>query len=227
MTKEILYLMSMSCVLPVAAGFYRFGKIDKKFRPFIYMKLLDMLIETFLYLHVSVPVIGKYPYAVLNLYMIINFCFFLVLVVSNNYLNKKTLPVLLALALITALFNFFYNDSKLDKTFFYLLCFVSAVMLVVSIDILSRQVMEIREKLTHNFWFWFSSFSILYNALNLLIFGLYFFTMFDTPNGKAIAYIQHFANVVCNVFFAIAVSSIPAKRELFYPHTDEAQSKLI
>ena len=85
--------------------------------------------------------------------------------------------------------------------------------MVISIDILSRQVMAIKERLINNFWFWFSSFSIVYNALNLLIFGLYFFTMFDTPNGKAIANIQHFVNVACNIFFVVAILKIPANGE--------------
>lgn len=213
MSKELLYLMAMSCVLPVAAGVFRFREIDSKFHPFIYMKLLDVMIETFLFVHKKVPVIGQYPYAALNLYMILNFCLFLVLVCGNNYLSTRAGKLLVLLALMIAGVNFIYNGYNFSQTFFYLLCFVSAAMLLISIDILSRQVMEIRDRLANNFWFWFSSFSILYNALNLLIFGLYFLTMFGTPGGKAIANIQHFVNVACNIFFTVAVLKIPIKRK--------------
>ena len=85
-------------------------------------------------------------------------------------------------------------------------------MLYVSINILSRQTIAIKYKLINNCWFWISSFSIIYNAFTLLIFGLYFFAMFNTPKGKAIGDIQHFANLVCYVFFAVAIIKIPEKK---------------
>ena len=46
MNADIEYLMAMSCVLPAATGIYKFTKIDKKFHPFIYMMILDVVIET-------------------------------------------------------------------------------------------------------------------------------------------------------------------------------------
>ena len=126
-------------------------------------------------------------------------------------LSKKAMQWLLAVACLVCLFNYLYEHTVL-KTFFYLLCFVSAIMLYVSINILSRQTIAIKYKLINNCWFWISSFSIIYNAFTLLIFGLYFFAMFNTPKGKAIGDIQHFANLVCYLFFAVAIIKIPEKK---------------
>lgn len=212
--------MTMSGLLPLAAGIYRFKEMDKKFHPFIYMILLDVLIESFLFLQKETAFFGRHFLVWLNLYMILNFGLFLMLVCSNKYLGKKAAEVLILAAFITGVFNFVYNKNSLSEVFYYVLCFVSAAMLIISIDILSRQVMEIKEKLVNNFWFWFSSFSILYNAMNLLIFGLYFFAMYNSPNGEAIPIIQHFVNVICNIFFVVAVFKIPLRKNLYFQQAD-------
>lgn len=216
MNKDIEYLMAMSCVLPAIAGLWRYRDIEAKYHPFIFMILLDIFIETFLYKYAAIPVVGKYPFAVLNLYMLLNFFLFLLLVKRNDYLSRNLLFLVLTLAGAIGIINFIYNGNDVSKLFYYLLCFVSAAMLIISINILSRQIMEIRIKLVNNFWFWFSSFSILYNAMNLLIFGLYFFALSDTKNGAAIGDIQHFTNVACNIGFIIAILKIPVKRSSYF-----------
>ncbi len=210
MNTDITYLMAMSCVLPAATGIYKYKRIHKKFHPFIYMMILAVVIETIIYLPSKFPELGRFPRLAVNIYMLLNFGLFLYFVYINNYLNKKAMQLCIAIALLFAIFNFIYSGT-LFTAFFYLLCYVSAVMLVISIDILSRQIMAIKDKLVNNFWFWVSSFSILYNAFTLLIFGLYFFALFDTPNGKAIGIIQHYVNLACYVFFAVAIFRIPEK----------------
>jgi hypothetical protein len=88
------------------------------------------------------------------------------------------------------------------------------VMFIVYIDILSRQIMVIRYKPYNNFWFWASSFSIIYNVINLLIFGSYFFALSGTKAGNRIEFIQHYVNAACYVFFTVAIFQIPKIRSL-------------
>jgi hypothetical protein len=210
MNEDISYYMAMTCVLPAATGIYKYKKIDKKYHPFILMMLLDVVVETIIYLSVKYPGLAMVSRLAVNLYMLLNFGLFLYFVHINSYLTKKTMQLLIIIAVLIGIFNSLYNGT-LFTPFFYLLCFVCAVMLIISIDILSRQIMEIKFKLVNNFWFWVSSFSILYNSFTLLIFGLYVFAMSETPNGKAIGSIQHFVNVACYVFFAVAIFRIPEK----------------
>jgi hypothetical protein len=211
MNADITYMLAMSCVLPAAVGLYRYNKIDSKYHPFIYMMILTAVIETIFYLAEKFPALGRFPRLVVNLYMITNFVLFLYFVHINGYLSKKIFQWLIASAGTVFLANYIHERSIL-KTFIYLLCFVSALMLIIAIDILSRQTMAIKYKLVNNFWFWFSSFSIIYNAFTLLIFGLYFFAISDTPKGKAIGVIQHFANALCYISFAVAMLKIPEKK---------------
>jgi hypothetical protein len=211
MNADITYLMAMSCALPAAVGIYKYTGIDRKYHPFIYMMVLDAVIETIYYLAYRLQVPGKFTQLAVNIYMLLDFGLFMYFVFINGYLGKKPLQGFLAGAVFVSIFNAVYTGT-IFTAFFYLLCYVSAVMLIVSIDILSRQIMATKEKLIDNFWFWVSSFSILYNAFTLLIFGLYFFAMSDSPNGKAIGGIQHFVNMACYVFFALAIYKIPEKK---------------
>jgi hypothetical protein len=210
MNADITYILAMSCVLPAGIGIYRYKKIHSKYHPFIYMMILAAIIETIIYISIKIPEYGKFWQLAVNIYTLLNFILFLYFVFVNNYLSKKTMQWLIFIACIVCLFNYLYEHTLL-KTFFYLLCFVTAAMLILSIDMLSRQTTEIKLKLTNNFWFWFSSSSIIYNAFTLLIFALYFFALFSTPKGKAIGEIQHYANLICYVFFAIAMLKIPEK----------------
>ncbi len=211
MNADITYILAMSCVLPALIGIFRYHKIHSRYHPFIQMMILAVLIETIIYISNKFPKYGGYWQLAVNIYTLLNFILFLYFTQVNAYLSKRAMKWLLAVGCAVCVFNFVYEDTVL-KTFFYLLCFVSAIMLIISIDILSRQTMAIKHKLVNNFWFWFSSFSIIYNAFTLLIFGLYFFAMFNTPKGKAIGEIQHLANLVCYIFFAIAILKIPEKK---------------
>lgn len=211
MNPDITYILSMSCALPAAAGLYRYHTISSKYHPFIYMMILAALIETIIYIHIKRPEYATFWQLAVNIYTLLNFILFLYFTNINGYLKKSWMQLLLATGLLVSIFNYLYEQSVF-KTFFYLLCFVSAVMLLISIDILSRQTMAIKYKLVNNCWFWISTFSLIYNAFTLLIFGLYFFAMFNTPNGKAIGTIQHFANLLCYLFFTVAIVKIPEKK---------------
>jgi hypothetical protein len=211
MNADITYILAMSCVLPALTGIYRYHKIHSKYHPFIQMMILAVLIETIIYISIKFPKYGGYWQLAVNIYTFVNFALFLYFTNINGYLSKRWMQWLLAIGAVVCVFNYMYEHTVL-KTFFYLLCFVSAIMLIISIDILSRQTMVIKNKLINNCWFWISSFSIIYNAFTLLIFGLYYFAMFNTPKGKAIGEIQHFANLICYLFFAVAIIKIPEKK---------------
>lgn len=212
MSEDIKYLLAMSCILPAFVGIYNLNKTSEKYHPFIYMMILDVVIETIIYLAVKFPDLKKLPQMVLNIYILTNFVLFLYFVFVNKYLKKQVMHQLIGVALLIAIINGVYS-ATVFATSFYLLCYVSAVMLVIAVNVLSKQIMEIRFKLVNNFWFWVSSFSVLYNAFNLLIFGLIFFAMRNTPNGKAITDIQHWVNATCYLFFAVAIFKIPEKRK--------------
>jgi len=200
----------MSCVLPAVVGIFRLSAIDKKYHAFIYMMVLVALLETWIYVGFKYPALGKLSRLPINIYMLLNLGLFLFFVYTNGYLNKRKLQLLMLAAVAVAIFDCIYYNS-IFNLFLYLLCFVSVVMLVICMDILSKQIMEIRYKLANNFWFWFSSASILYNAFNFLIFGVVVFSLMATKNGQSIADIQHFTNAFSYLVFTVAILKIPKK----------------
>ncbi|HMC98828.1 MAG TPA: hypothetical protein VKH37_01700, partial [Ferruginibacter sp.] len=199
MNDNIKFILSLGCTVPALVGIVCYNKIDKKIHPFIWMMLLDVTIETIMFLSGKYTVIANVAGLCLNLYMLIDLWLFLYFIHINNYLSRNIKIIFLSGALIVAGFNY-CNEQSFFRTFYYLLCYVSAVMLMNSVNILSRQVLVIKESLLNNFWFWFSSFSILYNAFTLLIFAVYIFAMRDTPEGRAIGDIQHVVNFTCYIF---------------------------
>lgn len=211
MNADITYVLAMSCVLPAAVGLYRYSRIDSKYHPFIFMMILTALVETIFYIALKFTALSMLPRFVVNIYMLINFVLFLYFVYINRYISKQVLQWLLIIAGVICLFNFIYLRTFL-KAFYYLLYYVSAVMLIISIDILSRQIMVTGEKLVNNFWAWISSFSIVYNAFTLLIYSQLFFAVTNKQNVHPIANIHHLANLICYVFFAVAILKIPEKK---------------
>ena len=204
MSEELSIIMGMSCFVPAAIGLFYYKRMDKIFHPFVWMTVLTVISEMINYLSLVSKQVGKVQPIAINLYMLINFAVFLFLVFKSRNIKKQQGIFFLALAVLVAAINLGYNKTVF-LPFFYLLCFVSGIMLFSSIDILSRQIFAIKGKVSDNFWFWFSGTSIIYNALNLLIFGAYVFTMFNTPAGKAIGSIQHFGNTACQLLFAVAM----------------------
>lgn len=211
MNADIKYMLAMSCALPALIGIFKYNRIHSKYHPFIFMMILTALVETIFYLAGKFSALNMFPRFVVNIYMLVNFVLFLYFVYINRYISKPVLQWLLIIAGVVCLFNFIYLRTFL-KAFYYLLYYVSAVMLIISIDILSRQIMVTKEKLVNNFWAWVSSFSIIYNAFTLLIYSQLFFAVTNEQNVNPIANIHHFANLICYVFFAVAILKIPENK---------------
>jgi hypothetical protein len=211
MNKILEQIVAMSCILPAIIGLYYFRIIDKKFHAFIYMMILDVVVESIAFIVLQMPSFNNSQFLVINLYMVINFILFLLLVYQNGYISKKSMQLFLILSIPILIFNAISNES-IFKTFFYFLCYVSAVMLFISIHILSKQILEVNKKMKDNCWFWISAFSVLYNAFTLLIFGLFFFSLFNSPDAKTIFVIHHYVNATCYIFFAVAIFKIPHKK---------------
>jgi hypothetical protein len=211
MSDEMKYIMGMTCALPALVCLWRHKKTDSRYHAFMYMMLLIMPVETIRFMAIKKFLSDDIDTLCTNLYMLINFGLFLYLTYINNYISKRLLQYFIAAALVMGLANCLKEGSAF-VFFYYLLCFVSIVMLFISIDILSRQIMETGTKLLQLFWFWFAGISVIYHAYTLLTFGLYVFSLADTPNGKAIGVIQTYIVAACYILYIFAALKIPAKK---------------
>jgi hypothetical protein len=214
MNVVVLNIMKFSCFLPLIIGLVTFNKIDRKYYPFVYMMLADATIEIIVYICNMPSFSKKYSNFCFNIYLPTFFFLSLRFVYLNKFISKKTVIISFIASLPFLVFNLWYNKGEFLFPFYYL-SFISPVMLFIFINILSKQVVEINIKLVNNFWFWIASFSILYHAFTLLIFSLYFFSLFNTPNGRSILNIHHYVNGLSYVAFAFAILLIPSKNKNF------------
>ncbi len=216
MTKILQQILGFTCLIPCIIGLYKHKKIEQKYHPFIYMVIADFLIEV-------INIFIKYTFKVVflsdlhfNLYMFISFYFFMKLAYLNNFITKKIRNILFICWGFFAICNTILNESFIEL---YRLVFVfsAIVSLYIYTNILSVQILEVNTKITKNFWFWASSFSILYNAFLILLFNLVFFSFAKTPNGRAILNIHYYINAITYLVFAYAIYIIPEKIEFNKP----------
>ncbi len=213
MLKLVLEIMRFACFLPLIIGLLNIKKIDKKYYPFIFMMLADSVVELIGYILSFISSPKWFLSLCFNIYLPTYFFLSLQFVYLNKFISKKTRSILFITSLPVLLFNFWINKGEFQFPFYYL-SFISPVMLFIFINVLSMQVLAINNKLILNFWFWVSSFSILYHAFTLLIFGLYYFSLFNTPNGRSILSIHHYVNALTYIVFAFSIFLLPSKNKL-------------
>jgi hypothetical protein len=216
MTKTLQYILGFTCLIPCMVGIYKHKKIDKKYHPFIYMIVADFIIESINFLIKYVFKINLLSQLHFNFYLFIYFYLFMKLAYLNNFITKKTRNILFFVWAIVAICNTILNES-FNELYRLVFVFSAIVALYIYTNILSVQILEVNTKITKNFWFWASSFSILYNAFLILLFNLIFFSFAKTPNGRAILNIHYYINAITYLFFAYAIYIIPEKIELSKP----------
>jgi hypothetical protein len=216
MTKTLQHVLGLTCLIPCIIGFYKSKKIEQKYLPFIYMIIADFVIEV---INLLVKYVFKFQYFSqlhFNFYLFIYFYLFMRLAYLNNFITKKTRNILFSCWGIVAICNTILNGSfiELNRLVFG---FSAIIALYIYTNILSVQILEVNIKITKNFWFWASSFSILYNAFLILLFSLVFFSFAKTPNGRVILNIHYYINAITYLFFAYAIYIIPEKIEFNKP----------
>jgi hypothetical protein len=195
----------MVCIIPAMVGLVYYKRMDKKFHPFVWMTCLTLLPEIATFPARMGSQIAKLTLMpIMHIYMLGNFYCFLLLMKRNQYVSPKKTNILLLSALAFCAFNIIAYGVT-DKSLFQTLSIVTIIMLFLSIDILSKQIFETKGSLFQSFWFWFSSASILYNAITLLIFANYIFAMRGTPEGKTIGVIQALGNAFCQLLYAYTI----------------------
>lgn len=208
MTPGLRYALAMFSLFPAVIGMIKYKRVNSLFYPFIWMMFLVVFVENLNYLGVKIRVLNSILPIAENSYMLFNFFLFLKFITNFKYLSNKKAAILFGLTIIIGIGNCIYSKTLLTA-FYYLLCFVSIMMLLIAINILTRQIMEVKQRLVKNFWFWFCATSVLYNAYTLLVFAPYFFALENTPTGKTLGYIQDFVDAGCYILYGITILKIP------------------
>lgn len=211
MSQELRYILAMSCIIPGIVGLCLYRRMQVQYHLLVYMMLGDALTETIVFIGEKYTPFGQFSDLWSNAYIIISLMLFLGFVNSNGYIKKQLLRLLLAVAVLLAICIFF-KVAPFFKNYYLLLCFMYATMLFISIDILSKQVMVINTRLIHNFWFWVSCLFIMQTAYGLLTFGIYLFSLAETPYGKNIGFLHLYVNVTYYCLFSIVLLYVPKRK---------------
>jgi hypothetical protein len=211
MSTDLRYLLSMSCVIPGLAGLYLYRKMQPRYHLLVYMMLADAAIETIVFTGKKNAWFKDIATVCSNAYMLIGFCLFLSFIKKNNYIKKKLWLCFLTAACLVAACNW-YMAGSVYKDFFLTLCFATCISLFVSIEILSKQMTVINTRLKDNFWFWASCLFVVQKAYGLLTFGIFQFSLSDTPYGEKIGFFHTFVNVMYYCAFSIIMFIIPKRK---------------
>lgn len=218
MSDNLTFILAMSCLLPFVAGMIRYRDLKNNYRLFVFLMLLDVIMELVYKTKHTTGVDGS---LIFNIYLVVNFALFLYFVYLNGFIVQKWL-LLLGPAIALAIINFiFYEDicspflNDLTNLVLlrscYLFSFTAVIMLFISIEILTRQITTLNSKLINNPWFWISSAYALSMSYNLLFFCLYIFAMSETAEGKSVGDMQHYVNAFSYVLFTIGVFKMPGR----------------
>jgi hypothetical protein len=209
MSAAMVYLMAMSCAIPAIAGIAIYKKLDKRYYLFVHLMILNTINETAVYFTKTQFEADNISQLVLNIYTVLFFALSIKFVYGHGFLTyQKRIWAFIGFAVVMV-FNFILENYRVNRVFFYLVCYLSCILIIIATNILSQQAMVTNKKILDNFWFWYSGVTIISSAFTLLIFGLYYTAMFNTPEGKSIANIHHFANMFCQLLFTVAVIKIP------------------
>ncbi len=213
MNSDAAYILAMSAVLPAIVGAVRYKKIDPRYHPFIYMLVLVPLVETIVYISLKTAIYNGFSKLCINLYLLASFGVFLSLVYKNGYLSRKMGLYFAGALLLTTLVNLVIVGTPF-VILYYMLCLADCLILFISIDILSKQMMAVKTSLVKNCWFWISSLYVVQHAYSLLLFGIFIFGLSTSiPNIKAIFTIYKVVNAACYLLFIIAVLRIPNRKD--------------
>jgi hypothetical protein len=214
MTDETRYLFAMSCILPTLVGSCLYRKMKHQYQWLVYIVLMDAITETVVFVgkkNITFEPIANFWS---NAYAIVSLTLFLCFIWHSGYIKKRVLLTLVATSVIVAVCTFFQIGSVFKDAYF-LICFVYAVQLYFSIDMLSKQVTVVDTKLMYNFLFWLSCLFVVQNAYGLLTFGVYLFGLSGTEYGKNIGILQLSVNVIYYCLLAIALLIVPKRNNRF------------
>ncbi len=167
MNSQLTFFLAFFCVVPATVGAIIYKRVAVKYLPFIYIMWLTLATELTarcgIIMHQKVIITTAY-----NLYYPVSFsCFVLFFYNMQLIKNRKMAYVLIALSLLAWSGAWLYYKTWLI-TFVFSYLFNGIIIIVLSIELLSQQVLQYKKALLRNFLFWMP-------ATCILQFGVYIF----------------------------------------------------
>ncbi len=167
LSSQVTFLLAISCIVPAFIGLFIFKGIEVKFRPFIYIMWIVALTELIAklgnMLRQKIIIATAYNTSFLITIIMFLWFFYNVQVIKN----KRQVYLLIALSFLAWVAAWLYYKSLLITFVFYYM-YIGIVVVVLSVELLNRQVFKLKMSPKSNFLF-------LIPATLIFHFGVYIF----------------------------------------------------
>jgi hypothetical protein len=207
MSDTLMFLFSLSILLPFAIGVVRFKNISKAYYPLIYLVAIGTIVEITSY------IIRKNA-LVANLYVLIEFIFFCWLFHNSRQILKQKKWFYIIVSSFFVLW--FIECVVLAKIFsfelYYRILYPFALVLL-AVNQLNYLIINERDSIILNPAFILCCAMIIYFSYKCMIEIFYRYAP-DTTIGNSIFSIHVYVNVLFNILLTLVVLCIPKKRTI-------------
>jgi hypothetical protein len=211
MGKVLQLIGAVNILFPAIAGIFLFRKIQKEYKPFIYVVWLGVLMESTLLITPSEEIWAYFNYTKHNIYQLFEFVLYLWF--FKNILKDKK-PIWFLILLSVGILVWLYENillAKLGSDYsFYFSIGYSFTLAFLAIDVINMVLLKHNIILLKNSLFLIACAVVVFFVYQILV---EVFTHFSTVNNKhffrAVFSILQWINIFTNIVFGIAILWIP------------------
>jgi len=207
MSDTLMFLFSLSVLLPLAAGVVRFKKISRSYYPLIYLVAIGTIVEIASY------IIRKNA-LVANLYVLLEFIFFCWLFHNlKQILKQKKWFYIIVFSFLVLWFIECVVFTKIFSFELYYRILYPFALVLLAVNQLNYLIINERNNMILNPVFILCCAMIIYFSYKCMIEIFYRYAP-DTTIGNSIFGIHVYVNVLFNILLTLVVLCIPKKRTI-------------
>jgi len=211
MTKDLRFILAMTCIIPAIAGIIRFKKMDVRFHPLIYILLLAVCTEICIRIVERNSTTLALPILITNLFILINVILHIWLFYKVKVIQKRQ-AIIYTLVFIAALVSEGIYSRSIFSLYQVAIIISYIIILLLCIDGIVVQIFKQQYKWWEDGLFIFCAINIVFSAYVIFSFSLRFFGVpINAPINRAISSMYDYINACCYLLTLWALLCIPKK----------------
>ena len=202
----------MTCVAPAAAGVAVYKKIDRIFKPAVYILVLAASTE----IAIKWSLIYKNPLVsgnlIANIFLLLNTFLHIYLFYSLQVIQQKKIALLIFIVYLISFFSNAYYAGSMNKFYFYASLISNMIILFMAVEGITIQTFRSKQKWSGDFIFLFCIITVIYNANVVFYFSIALIGIGKGELYTRILDIYRFINAACNLLYVWPILCIPRNR---------------
>ncbi len=216
MKNEYNFLLTQTIIFACVIGIYRWNKLDKSYRPFLYLCILDWFAELLAFIFIQNRIL---PYGVSNSYLL--FCCLLIIWQFRiwGFFNNK--PWLFDLAIYSQITIWVLDHliiNKLNDITSIFRIEYSFLTVIMSITYINKLIIGVYGNILKNAKFLICAGFIIFYTFNIFVEVFYYSSGSSLIFKQSVFDIKRYVNVFINLIFALAMVWIPKKKNFITPY---------